>query len=89
MTVPTALMSLISHGTWLVICLHLTSSLVNVLNNGLSLVLQCLTMVLVPQLTDTVAEIYFYSTLVNKNVVHTAVSHNALIFSFELDECKL
>lgn len=89
LTVHTALMFLISHRTWLVLRLHLTSSLVDVLYNGLSLVLKCLTMVLVPQFTNTVAEIYFDSTLINKDVVHTTVSHNALVFSFELHECKL
>ena len=46
-------------------------------------------MMLVPQLTDTIAEVNFNATLVNQDIIHALVSHDALILRLELNKCEL
>ena len=46
-------------------------------------------MMFVPQLTDTIAEVNFDATLVDQDIIHALVSHDAMILCLELNKCEL
>ena len=46
-------------------------------------------MVFVPKLADTITKIDLDPTLVNKNVIHTLVCHNAMVLRLKFNEGEL
>ena len=69
--------------------INFCTRLVNILDDRLCLILKCLAVVFVPELADTITEINLYSSLINQDVVHPLISHDALILQLKLNEGKL